>query len=1010
MLCSIVSLGLAMTAGAANKAVDLKIAGTPAGGRQMAFLLEGPPRYGLELRNEDLVLTLYDTQKSNLIAQKATALTQWLQTEPGAGPADLRFLFKLTGAPAGIKASWEPKQKVFYLEIKDGPPGAVKKSKDRVSLQRVRFAIQEEYTRIVLDCDRSPLWEIQYLHDKQIHWFLEAVPAPQAGKKFGPFRRVKEVVLQDLKQKAELNIQLEEELPQINLVWEAIGKRLILDLNDRPFEVRTKELDFAFITNTQEQPVAGQAIPKTNHVSGVSPVIDLKIPVKIVTVGSGTTAVPGPQEGKQAAAAEKPLMPEPAEKATEVKPQIPVKDPEPSGQAPKDLVMKPFVPYGDFKIEPLIETGKPGVFSRNDLIKNLNGNEAFLFGRIQEAWENKDYERGTAMINSFIEIFPQSTLNESLAFLQGDFLLALMKSGRKEILLQVVRTYQNASTRFENSSEVPYALLKVAQAYAFNADYYNALGNLNTIITNFPKGEHISSTYITRGKVYLQLKQPDKAIADFKYILEHFPKSVFANEARYGIAEYFHSEAVYDEAERRLKEIEERDPYFYFQYPEYLFLHAKNLVHLGEYAAARKYFFKGLNLGRQPETGDLLLAYIGDTYFQEEKSLEAEKFYRLILEYYPKSEGATIAKIRLASYGSGVSGFQEAVDENVPKPIQNIALLEMARKQYDEKQYGAALQTLEKLIAQFATTTGIKKETVELYHSGMEGEVARLFQAQQYEDLIRFYEAGHAELMTDLGPDFYMTVAQSFLETGRYHNAGLTLLKIRAPDQTPELKGKYVAKLAESYFKEGELRKAEDLLKKSLDERFAPADKQRMTLVLARIFQKKGDLKQAYQLVQSIVNGERLLLDHEIAEAYLFIGQIFITERKYEKSREALNRCIALVGKDKNYKEFLYSALVKIADSYHSEGNHVQALKYYQESYDQGFDRQTQGFMEVRFRQAVSLIETGDLKEAQVILSEIAEEGDFAMQQRAQMKLGTLELSKQLKQLHFKEGSGGGTI
>jgi len=137
---------------------------------------------------------------------------------------------------------------------------------------------------------------------------------------------------------------------------------------------------------------------------------------------------------------------------------------------------------------------------------------------------------------------------------------------------------------------------------------------------------------------------------------------------------------------------------------------------------------------------------------------------------------------------------------------------------------------------------------------------------------------------------------------------------------------------------------------------------------------------------------------------------IFITERKYEKSREALNRCIALVGKDKNYKEFLYSALVKIADSYHSEGNHVQALKYYQESYDQGFDRQTQGFMEVRFRQAVSLIETGDLKEAQVILSEIAEEGDFAMQQRAQMKLGTLELSKQLKQLHFKEGSGGGTI
>jgi len=96
-----------------------------------------------------------------------------------------------------------------------------------------------------------------------------------------------------------------------------------------------------------------------------------------------------------------------------------------------------------------------------------------------------------------------------------------------------------------------------------------------------------------------------------------------------------------------------------------------------------------------------------------------------------------------------------------------------------------------------------------------------------------------------------------------------------------------------------------------------------------------------------------------------------------------------------------------MGDSYHYEGQHAEALKYYQQSYDQGFDRQNQGFMEVRFRQAVDLIETGDFKEAQAILGEIAEEGDFAMQQRAQMKLGTLELSKQLKQLHFKEGSGG---
>jgi tetratricopeptide (TPR) repeat protein len=1010
LLASLLSLGLIATAGAANKAIDLKTAGNQNSGWQVVFLLEAPPHYGLELKPETLVLTLYDTQKSNLVTQKANALIPGLKMEPGSNPADLQLSFKLPGELGNIKTSWTSSQKVFYLEIKSDQSNATKnkKIKETTTLQKIRFGIQDNYTRMVLDLDQRPLWDMHYSKDKKITLALHAALWPQAPKKFGPFRRLKEVALQDLKQKVDLNIQLEEDLPQVDLAWDGIAKKLVMDFNDQPFEIKPKELNFTSISSSAEEPAAEvvQKENKTQEVAVVAPKKSDSPPLG----GSGVTAVLNPSGTSLTVSAIKPSLPEPDKKEADVNSQTSLKEEGAASQSRKELFPKQEATYADLQVKSQVETTLPSVFKRKELLKNLSGNEAFLFGRIQEAWETKDYERGAAMINSFIEIFPQSSLNEPLAFLQGDLLLALMKSGRKEILPQVVRTYQDASTRFENSSEVPFALLKVAQAYAFNADYYNALGNINILITNYPKGEHVPPTYITRGKIYLQLKQPDKAIADFKYILGHFPKSAFANEARYGIAEYFHSEAVYDEAERRLKEIEESDPYFYFQYPEYLFLHAKNLVYLGEYDSARNYFFKGLNLGQQPETNDLLLAHIGDTYFQEQKNLEAEKFYKLTLENYPKSEGATIAKIRLASFGSGVSGFQEVVEENVPKPIQNIAMLKMAHKQYEEHHYDAALQTLEKLIAQFATSTGIKKETTELYHSVMEGEIARLFQAQQYEDLIRLYEAGHTELMAGLDPNVYMAVVQSFMEIGKYHQAELTLLKIKTTDLTAELRGKYVLKLAESYFKEGELRKSEDLLKKSLAEHYAPADQQRITLILAQIYHKKGDLKQAYQLAQTIVNDERLLRDDEIARAYLFMGQISVQEGKYEKSREVLNRCIALAEKDKKNKEILYTALVKMADSYHYEGNHAQALKYYQESYDQGFDRQAEGFMEVRFRQAVSLIETGDTKEAQNILSEIADEGDFAMQQRAQMKLGTLELTKQLKQLHLKEGAGGGTI
>ena len=119
----------------------------------------------------------------------------------------------------------------------------------------------------------------------------------------------------------------------------------------------------------------------------------------------------------------------------------------------------------------------------------------------------KDYEKGATLIHTFMEQYPQSPLGKPMAFLRGDFLLHLLKSGRRDILPLVTQGYQDAVNRYGDAKEAPGALIKMAQAHSYAGNDYAALSYLNTARARYKEGEHLPLLYVTKGKVYLRLKQ-----------------------------------------------------------------------------------------------------------------------------------------------------------------------------------------------------------------------------------------------------------------------------------------------------------------------------------------------------------------------------------------------------------------------------------------------------------------------------------------------------------------------
>jgi tetratricopeptide (TPR) repeat protein len=940
-----------------------------------ALMLDERPRYSLASSDwRRLRLALFGAVKTPELKQSIEAYAQHLSLGENATPGRIHFDLGLNGRLQEVRSFWRSQEKVLQLEIglSDQRPAGSVAAKRINQLKKLRLGALDSGARMVVDLEQRPEWELGILADESASLRLGASARNLGRKVYGPLRSIKEVRVKQVQDQVRLHIGCESRLTHLRVTWLEACKRFVVDLQDERAKISPGAL-----------PPLPQACAPVQNRADTPPGDASKSLTKTAPLWASSEEELGYYVKKK--------IPE--------RPGFSMAASNGSGGTTR------FEQEVSLVVKPELDACLPSRFLLETPVETLRPEEALAFGRVVEAFELCDWEKGVLLSEQFLRQFADSPLGEKLAFLSGDLQFRLLQSGRPEAFPKLTENYRRAIARYGKSPEVPWAFIKMAQATSLNGDDTAALGYLNLVFAKYKGDDHLPRAYMERGKIHLRLNHIEKAIDDFQNILDRYPDSGFKEEANFWIANYLHSVGNYQAAEKRLGQIAASEPDFYLEHPDFLFMRARNYFYLKDYARARDTYFEALNIGRQPESHDLLLCHIGDTYHHQALEKEAEKLYRTAVDYYPESEGAAIAKLRLANYTSGVTIYKEVHQGNINKPIGDLALLAMAQNLYRGKQFLSALDTSEKLIGKTASTD-IQREAKKLFQRAFENETKRLFRARDYNALSSLYQSKGAGSVAEIDPEALLLVAQAFSSVERHHESIPVFLQIRPYDLSLPSRGRYFLGLAESYIKEGHPAKAATLLEKSEEQELIASDRQRMKMVLADVYQEKGKWKKARRLYEVVVKDKRVLEDREIAAAYYAIGAISNKEKNRERAKEALNRCIALVEKDKNAEALLQDAFVELGHTYHEDGRHLQAITSYQKGLDLGYGPARKRYWDTKFRLALSYLEIGEEAKAEPLLGQILDEGDPILQQRVELKLGLIGLEKQLKRLSIWQDTG----
>ena len=545
---------LPSAADAANRVMDLKWIQAPDGRKTLALLLESEPRYTLRSeKGNRVLLQLYDTTPGPNLRKGTEKQGKTISLEEDA-TGTLRFRLLLKGSLREADCSWFEQQKVLFLQMTSGEETKSRGSRKEAPLKSLRFGTQEDLTRMVVDLSARPAWEMTSREAGVLEFTLNSTTAALSRAEYGPMRRLKKVEVGQKGEGVEIRAETEPPPRRMRMFWLKDGGKWVVDFFDKPLERAVDALQFAPVVaeKAQEKPPMTVQSQLPGIVQG-EPKGENKAE-KVVA--------PGPPEAQPGA-----LSPDPA-----------------------SIVR--------MKISKDLPAQSP---AEGASMKGLRPQEAFLYGRIRGAMETLDYEKGLALIEEFMGQFPESSLIQDMVFLAADCRFALMERGDKSLVSKVLQAYQDALAKFPASERAGGALVKMAQAHLLAGNDQEAMGHLGMAISQGRAGTHVPQALVLRGQLSLRRNQVEKAIQDFKAVMERYPSSPFAEEARYGVAGYFHSVGLYDQAEKRLSEIDASKPQFYLDHPGYLLLRARNAFYQKNYDRAREYYFRALNLGQQPE-------------------------------------------------------------------------------------------------------------------------------------------------------------------------------------------------------------------------------------------------------------------------------------------------------------------------------------------------------------------------------------------------------------------------
>jgi len=256
------------------------------------------------------------------------------------------------------------------------------------------------------------------------------------------------------------------------------------------------------------------------------------------------------------------------------------------------------------------------------------------------------YQEALSLFRKLEADFPGTLAAAKAAYRGADCLYGL--AGAQEKSEEAVQGYLRAISKWPLGDEIGRAYLQIGRLYQIGGYEYEALGYLGLAIKHQPDSIYALLAYLSRGDLYFKRGKYREAAGEFTQVGRRFPNSAKVREANFKLVRSLFALRDFEGVELAYQEMKVRWPETFATDPQLLRYIGETYFQLGDYNRCREFLFYVLNIYPDSAANHLLLSKIGDSYLAQGRPLEAAKLYRLLIQTYPETDGARLAKMRLA--------------------------------------------------------------------------------------------------------------------------------------------------------------------------------------------------------------------------------------------------------------------------------------------------------------------------------------------------------------------------
>ena len=438
--------------------------------------------------------------------------------------------------------------------------------------------------------------------------------------------------------------------------------------------------------------------------------------------------------------------------------------------------------------------------------------DSALFGDGVDAYRSENWMQASVRFNELIKKYPGGRYTERAYFLRAKAFDQMHLGSISEHFKETKRRYEDAAYRYPESIHVPDAHVSIGNLCLRVKNYSEALGYFNLVIDKENDSEAALRALMQKATILALTHKKEQTLSLYAHVISRYPETPEATVAKIGKAKILFEMNQFQQSLEILTALEKRRENKY-AYPDLFRYLGNNYYQLGKRALAKKHLFRYYNLCPQEKDSHLILARIADIYREEGAITEATKLYKLVLERYPKTEGALIGMYRLAEQQEAgeiridkklapdlniidsevqmprkiyEDVIRNALEKDEKNPLIQFALLKLSILQKKEKNYDKSLKILKELLATYPHTR-LKNEIYQALRETLEYLLRKDFKTKRFKSIINVYQAEKKLIVALKSADVFIIIARACAKLG-LNDMAIEMFKNAEPLLTDEQK------------------------------------------------------------------------------------------------------------------------------------------------------------------------------------------------------------------------------